>query len=327
MLILFILGVIVGIIALAAGAVGLFGADEDRGPAFATGVVAGLIAVALIGVSCLRTVPAGHVGIPVTNGSVGAQRGSGIAFVSPWTGITNISVRTEEYTMTATAAEGMVQGDDSIQVKGSDGGTGKVDATLIYRVDSGEASTLYRTVGTDYVEKLIRPTSRACIRQPFEDYTMVDAATTARSDIEAAAEECITDKLAERGLVVEDFLLRDVRVDESVQTAIDSKLTAQQEAEQKQFELLTATADAEKERIRAKGTADAQQIIECGATITTNEAGDEVAVPNIGDSCDNNLTPEYLLLQWIKAIEASGGTIVIPSDSNLTPTLPITPGG
>lgn len=280
----------------------------------------------LIAVSCLRTVPAGHVGIPVTNGSVGAQRGSGIAFVSPWTGITTISVRTEEYTMTATSGEGDVNGDDSVQVKGSDGGTGKVDATLIYRVDQDKASDLYRTVGTNYTEKLIRPTSRACIRQPFEEYTMVDAATTARSDIEATAEECITEKLAERGLVVEDFLLRDVRVDESVQKAIDAKLTAQQEAEQKQFELLTAAADAEKERIRAKGTADAQQIIECGATLTTNAEGEEVAVPNSGDSCDNNLTAEYLLLQWIKAIEKAGNTIVVPSDSNLTPLLP-TAGG
>lgn len=285
MLILFIFGVIAGLIALTGVAVGMFGADEDRGPAFATAVVAGLIAVALIAVSCLRTVPAGHVGIPVTNGSVGAQRGSGIAFVSPWTGITTISVRTEEYTMTATSGEGDVQGDDSVQVKGSDGGTGKVDATLIYRVDQDKASDLYRTVGTNYTEKLIRPTS-----------------------------------------VVEDFLLRDVRVDESVQKAIDAKLTAQQEAEQKQFELLTAAADAEKERIRAKGTADAQQIIECGATLTTNAEGEEVAVPNSGDSCDNNLTAEYLLLQWIKAIEKAGNTIVVPSDSNLTPLLP-TAGG
>lgn len=98
----------------------------------------------------------------------------------------------------------------------------------------------------------------------------------------------------------------------------------------KVFELQAASQEAEKQRISAKGLADAEQIIKCGATTTTqtNDKGEQVTVatPKEGASCENNLTPEYLQYQYIQSLKSlvdspNNSTVILPFDQNLTPLL------
>jgi regulator of protease activity HflC (stomatin/prohibitin superfamily) len=296
-------------------------------------VAGGLVVLGaiLLFVSCLRVVDAGHAGIPVTFGSVGGELSPGVKIVTPWTGVTQMSVRTEEYTMSATSNEGDKGGDDSVEVKGADGATGHIDATVLYHLDEQEASEVYRSLGTNYVNKLIRPTSRTCIRKGFSETQLVAAATSARDDVVVAIEDCIRKTVEPRGIVIEEFQLRDTRLDEEVQKSIDAKVAAQQQAEQQVFELQKAERQAEIRRVDSQGISDGQQIVACGAHLELGDDGEERVVPNTRDQCNHGLTENYLQWYYIETLKQlvdspNNSTVVLPFDQNLVPLLPLESG-
>ena len=91
----------------------------------------------------VRTVDPGQVAIPVSFGQTSAPLGSGMHVVAPWTALNGLSIRTDEYTMTSSQGEGQVNGNDSVEVKGADGATGHVDATVLYHLNESDASRVY----------------------------------------------------------------------------------------------------------------------------------------------------------------------------------------
>jgi regulator of protease activity HflC (stomatin/prohibitin superfamily) len=283
-------------------------------------------------------VPAGSQGVPVTLGHAGGALGQGFHITWPFTDVKNISTRTTAYTMSATAAPGDGgQKDDSVAVLGADGASGKVDSTVLLRIEPDQATDVYVNIGSDYLTTLVRPSARTCIRSVFTDLKMVEAATTGWQGIEESVTECMQDKLEGRGIVLEDFQLREVRLEDSLQTAVTEKTAAEQRVVRERFERAIAEIRAEITRVDAKATADSQQILACGgnASEETDEQGEthEVVEPNPVDACSQaQLTPAYLQWSYIQALQAlvdspNNSTIILPFDENLTPLLDLNDTG
>ncbi|GIU87571.1 MAG: hypothetical protein KatS3mg009_2086 [Acidimicrobiia bacterium] len=310
-------------------------ADGTKGPRRWKGVatLAG-VAVAVIFVwTTVHVVPPGNRAIPVTLGHPGAELGPGIHLTLPFTVTRNMSVRTEQYTMSGKGGDGT---DGGVAVLGRDGGSARIDATVLFRVVPEHVDDVFKQVGTGYVDKIVRPSARACIRSEFTNYDMVAAATTAWHDVEADVAECMRGKLAPRGLELQDFQLREVALGKDVQAAIDGKVAAQQNSERQKFELSRAQQEAEITRVQALATADSQQILACGGEVTLEERdGKPVAVirPKPIDRCSQaQLTPQYLQFSYIQALKnlvnsPNNSTIILPFDQNLTPLLNVNPDG
>lgn len=276
--------------------------------------------------ACIRVVSPGQVGIPVAFGKANAPLASGVHLVNPFASIEKMSVRTETYTMSIAQGEGNKQGDDSVSVLGSDGAQGSVDATVLFHLQREAASTVYRELGTGYVEKIVRPTVRTCIRDGFATTQMVEAATTARATVASLINDCVTETLEPHGLILEKFQLRDIHLSKGVQNSVDAKVTAQQAAEQQEFELAKSQQQAEIARVEAQGRADAQQIIACGGTVHVADDGTTTVVPNTGAKCQNTLSPAYLQYLYIQSLEKisesdTNSTVILPFDQDLTPLL------
>ncbi|MCB2222591.1 MAG: prohibitin family protein [Actinobacteria bacterium] len=315
------------------------GEDGEPGPRAwgrLLGIAGGALALWLLS-TCVVVVPAGSVGVPVTLGHAGSPLGQGFHVTPPLTSVANLSARTTEYTMSASVGEGTKKStDDSVLVLGADGASGSVDSTVLFRLEPERATDVWNNLGKDYVQTLIRPSARTCIRSAFTDYSMVDAATTAWHDVEADVESCMTEKVAGRGIVLEDFQLREVRLEATLQAAVTAKTAAEQDAERQQFELQVARQKAEITRVEANATADAQQILACGGEIQLVEQPDgtidEVVVPLPIERCSQaQLTPQYLQWTYIQALQGlvdspNNSTIILPFDQALTPLLQI-PGG
>src|SRR5439155_1530673 len=79
------------------------------------------------------------------------------------------------------------------------------------------------------------------------------------------------EKLVPRGLLLQDFQMREVTLASSIRTAVNAKVTAQQTQEQQKFERATAEQQADIQRIRALATADAQTITTCGGRTLPSE--------------------------------------------------------
>jgi regulator of protease activity HflC (stomatin/prohibitin superfamily) len=309
--------------------------DGSRGPRRTkrlAGLVGGVVVVALL-VSMGHIVQAGTVAVPETLGSAGAPLDEGFHLTAPWplTIVSTMSVRTQNYTMTAADVPGT---DDPVVVLGKDGASGAVDATLLYRLEPDRATDVYREVGTDFSGKLVQPTARSCIRSVFAGYDMVSAATVALPEVSEGITRCIADQIEPVGISVVDFQLRDVTLGADVQAAIDAKVSAQQKAESQQFEVATAERQADIARIKAGARADAAEILACGGTVETVERDGttvDVVVPNPAESCTApQLTSEMLQYDYIQALREiinspNNSTIVVPEGQDLGPVLGLDP--
>jgi prohibitin 1 len=67
-----------------------------------------------------------------------------------------------------------------------------------------------------------------------------------------------------RGIVIENVLLRDLQIPESLKHAIEAKQQAQQEAQRMEFVLQREQQESERKRVEAQGIKDFQNIVTQG---------------------------------------------------------------
>ena len=230
-------------------------------------------AVLLFALSCAVIIPAGHVGVQVLFGKVKPTAlTEGIQFINPFVDVQEMSVRTETYTMSATSNEGPTRGDDSIQALSSDGLLMPLDITIAFRLVGGDAPRVYRDIGADYVDKIIRPASRTAVREAIAGFTAQEAYSTKREALPQKMHDLLTERmqslLGQRedfkgatGFIVDQVMLRKIQLPDKVKNAIEAKLEAAQQAEQMQFVLDKERQEAERKRIEAKGVSDFQTIV------------------------------------------------------------------
>jgi regulator of protease activity HflC (stomatin/prohibitin superfamily) len=238
------------------------------------------LAVALFIGSSLTIIPAGHVGVQVLFGKVKpAALTEGIQVINPLVDIEQMSVRTETYTMSATASEGQRGGDDSIQALSSDGLLMPLDITIAFRLVGSDAPGVYRDFGADYVDKIIRPAARTAVREAIAGFTAQEAYSTKREALPLKMHELLTERMrslleqredfkGKTGFIVDQVMLRKIQLPDKVKNAIEAKLEAAQQAEQMQFVLDKERQEAERKRIEAKGVSDFQTIV--SQSINTN---------------------------------------------------------
>jgi regulator of protease activity HflC (stomatin/prohibitin superfamily) len=284
----------------------------------------------------VHIVQPGSVAVPVTFGHSGKPLSAGFHITLPFTTAYSINTRTQNYTMTSNPGEGQKGNtDDSVAVLGKDGGAASVNATVLYRVDPAKATTLFSHLGANYATSYVRPSARTCIRDVFTKESVVAAATTDLATVETNVTTCMNHSLANTGLDLIAFQLREVTLSNSLAQAVAAKVAAQQVEEQQVFELATAQQQADITRIQALATADSQQILACGgspATLTRNGLEVQTVIPNPLSRCSQaQLTPAYLQFTYIQALKvlaASGTTttLVLPFDKNLTPLITLPTG-
>lgn len=219
-------------------------------------------AVVFLVLSTATVVPAGNVGVQVLFGNVEAEGlENGFHLINPLVEIKNMDVRTQAYTMSATHTEGQVKGDDAIEVLTSDGLTLKLEITVQYRLLPTSAPTVYRTIGEDYTEKIVRPEIRSALRDKAVNYVSTDLYSLKREDFVTRVNTLLDESFKKRGLMLEGVLLRDVQLPATVQQSINAKISAQQDAQKMEFVLQKEKQEADRKRIEAQGIQDFQKII------------------------------------------------------------------
>jgi regulator of protease activity HflC (stomatin/prohibitin superfamily) len=298
------------------------------------GMLFGLMVFGVFVLTSVQIVAPGSVEVPVTLGHEGEPLAAGFHFTWPFTVTYGMTTRTQAYTMTALKNEAPAEGSAAaVMVLGADGEGAQVDATVLYRVDPKQASKLYEAVGRDYTTKVVRPSSRNCVRTAFTEYPMVQGATSAWGRIASDIEGCLRSKFEPIGLVLQDFQLREVALSDELQKAIDKKTAAQQKAQQQVFDLATAQQQANIARVNAKATADSQQIIACGSQVVNAPSGSRT-VPAIEpkpltECSQAQLTPQFLTLYYIQTLQqliASGNATTVLLPNNATPLIDVNAG-
>jgi regulator of protease activity HflC (stomatin/prohibitin superfamily) len=257
--------IIIGIIILLIG-FSISKANSPAGPYIGTIKLVG-IAIIVIGTlfTSLVQIEPGEVGVQKLFGKVNNQiLESGLNIVNPLVKVVNFDIRTQNYTMSGVHDEGARSGDDAIRVLSADGLEVIVDLTVLFKVVPSEAPRILKEIGTDYMNTIVRPTCRTKIRDNAVYYDAVSLYSTKRDEFQARIFKSIEKDFKERGLILEQLLVRNLTLPASVKTTIESKINAEQDAQKMTFVLQKEKQEAERKRIEAQGIADYQKILSTG---------------------------------------------------------------
>jgi regulator of protease activity HflC (stomatin/prohibitin superfamily) len=228
--------------------------------------IAGVILL-LVGasVSMFKVIDAGQVGVKTLFGKVENDvLYSGLNVINPLVEVTTFDTKTQNYTMSGIHDEGTKAGDDAIRVLSSDGLEVTIDLSVLFKVRATEAPRILKEIGNDYLDKIVRPISRTAIRDNAVYYEAVALYSTKRQEFQDKIFKTINESFAKRGLVLEQLLVRNITLPESVKKSIESKINAEQDAQKMTFVLQKERQEAERKRVEAQGIADYQRILSTG---------------------------------------------------------------
>lgn len=226
-----------------------------------------VILIAGIVIQSMVMIDAGQIGVKVLFGKVQNDvLSSGLHFINPLMEVRSLDIKTQNYTMSGTNDEGMKTDDDAIRVLTADGLEVTIDLTVLYKLLPSEAPKLVRETGVDYTDKIVRPLTRTKIRDNAVYYDAVSLYSTKRDEFQSRIFKSIEDDFKIRGLVLEQLLVRNITLPQSVKVTIEQKINAEQDAQKMQFVLLKEKQEAERKRVEAQGIADYQRIINTGLT-------------------------------------------------------------
>jgi regulator of protease activity HflC (stomatin/prohibitin superfamily) len=183
---------------------------------------------------------------------------------------------------------------ETAQVPSSEGLIVGLDTSLLFQVIADGAPQIRKTVGRNYGEILLVPYFRNAVRDVVSGYPVKNIYTEeGRKEIASKIKNFLVEKLEPQGIQIRDVLLRDVKLPTRFRESIEAKLTAEQQVQQKQFMLQQAKKDAEIEVARAKGAAEAQEIVR------------------------STLSDSYLQYLWIKTLSENPNVIYVATEANL----------
>ncbi|MFO7674359.1 MAG: prohibitin family protein [Lutibacter sp.] len=217
-------------------------------------IIIGVIILVILLSKSTTTIDSGEVGVlyKTFGGGVVTDElplGEGFHIVAPWNKVYVYNVRQQELL----EREMLVLSANGLEIK--------LDASVLYQPTAASVGFLHQTRGQDYLSSVIIPAVRSATRSVVGRYTPEQLYSTKRDAIQSEIFE-ETKKIVEPQYVqLNAILVRDVTLPPTIKTAIESKLKQEQESLEYEFRLITASKEAEKQIIEAKGKADANRIL------------------------------------------------------------------
>ncbi|MFN0015167.1 MAG: prohibitin family protein, partial [Saprospiraceae bacterium] len=185
----------------------------------------------------------------------------GLNMVNPLVDVVDYDVKTQNYTMSAVHDEGDQEGDDAIRVLTADGLEVVIDLSVLYHIVPEKSPDILRSIGRDIKDVIVRPVSRTKIRDNAVFYDAVALYSTKREEFQLKIFQSIEKEFTARGIVLENLLIRNIQLPESVKQTIESKINADQESQKMKFVLDKERQEADRKRVEAQGIADYQRIL------------------------------------------------------------------
>ncbi len=203
--------------------------------------------------SCAVIIRPGQVGVKQTLGRLtGTPKTQGIVLLNPFiTTVVRIPTQT-------------VNKEVKLNLPSKEGLNVASEISILYHVKEEKALDIIRAVGQNYEQVLILSTFRSAAADVCARFYAKDMHSGKRAVIEAEIKKQMAVLLKDRGFVIESVLLKSIKLPAGLYAAIESKLRAEQQAQQMEFVLQREKKEAERKRIEAEGIRDAQLIIKEG---------------------------------------------------------------
>lgn len=210
----------------------------------------------------------------------------------------------QTYTMSNSPDEGAQLGDDSIRARTSDGQEVRMDCSVIFRIDVEQAVLIHTDWQNRYIEDFVRPVIRGVVRTQVSQFKVNEVNSSARRDLEAALTNFLREEFADKGLLLDQFLLRDITFTPEYAASVEEKQIALEGQQQSEYQ-------AAQIRNLAEGRADAIEI----------EARSQArAMALIAAELEQN--PDLLTYRYIEKLAPNMRVMLVPNNSPLILPLP-----
>ena len=213
-------------------------------------------------------VPAGEVGVKVNlyGDDRGVQPevvGPGRYFVTPWQSIYTFPTFTQN-TVWLKEDTSESPGDESIVFNSVEGMTVDADVGISYHVDPKAVASVFQKYrrGIEEITHLyVRNMVRDEIVRVGSTLKIEEIYGNGKVAMMNEVQKVVAEQLAPIGIIVEKiYWIGSIRLPEQVITALNAKIAAIQQAQQRENEVATATAEAQKLVEKAKGEAESIRI-------------------------------------------------------------------
>lgn len=260
-------------------------------PKFAIILLAALL-VLMFGQRFLHAVPAGHVGVAILFGEVQDESyPEGLHVVNPLLSWKDLDARQDTYKIT------------QLEMPTQDQLLSKVDLSIQWRLDQARAAAIIRDTGDKdrIVDVHLKPTARSLVRelgttiQRAEDLFKDEV----RNQLAAEIEEKLKAYVADKGIIVDSVLLRNINLPPVLAEAIGRKKEREQEVERQRAEL--ERVKLEQEQQVAQSVASRRAAEEDAKRLRILADAKAYEISTINKAASGN--PAYIQLQSLEALK------------------------
>lgn len=205
-----------------------------------------------------------------------------------------------------------------------EGLTIRSEISILYRIKPEAAPKIVQNIGLNYESEVILPVFRSASADITSKFLAKDMHSGERAQIENAIRKQMTEILEPRGFVIDNVLMKSIRLPEGLSRTIEEKLQAEQDAQRMEFIKEREKRDAERRIIEAEGKKEIARIQaegEKNAAIIQAEARKRIfeieaegkanavtieamATRKANDTINKTLTPSILKLRQIEAFRS-----------------------
>jgi len=218
-----------------------------------------LIFLAIFLMKAAVTIGSGEAGVEfkTLGGGVVTDKpplGEGFHLIAPWNKVYVYNVKQQE------------EFEEKMPVLSSNGLEIKLDVSVLYQPIVEQLGNLHQTKGIDYLNTVLVPEIRAVARSVIGRYTPEQLYSSKRDVIQNEIFEETKRKVEPQFIQLNSVLVRDVTLPPTIKSAIERKLSQEQESLEYEFRLEKARKEAERQRIDAEGKAAANRILNASLT-------------------------------------------------------------
>lgn len=215
------------------------------------------IAVMFLTNSTFITIESGEKGVIFKRFGDGLDKetiyGQGFHIVAPWNTMYVYNVRLQENF-------------EKMEVLSKNGLTIKCDLSFRYSPDFQKIGHLHDEIGPDYLDRIIIPEIRSATREVIGKYLPEELYSSKREAIQEEIFDLTRNNVAEKNIVLDAVLIREVILPTSLQQAIERKLKEEQSSLEYEYRLEKEHKESERIKIAATANAEANRILSASIT-------------------------------------------------------------
>ena len=267
--------------------------------------------------SSLINVQAGYKAVVVDGFSIGKVYDEGWNWKHPFQGVDYVRYNTQvEKFIGSTYSEDNV---GNIVVNSRDNVAITIDFQVVVRLDPAQVGTV-RVENGDFVETVVVPICRSVPRDVCANFEALDIRGDNRSVVASHIQSNITNRFAQKHIVLEEFALQEISLPSEYEAAITAKKVAEQNVITQQYNLEAQQYVAEQTIVNANAAANVTII-----DATAKSEAISIIMTQFGVENETEASAVYLRWLYVRALTDPDSNIqyIIVPEGGVVPMIDI----